>query len=178
MNTKADVRQQVRARLQFPPAVAAEKAARICEEIVHGRAWKSARMVAMFAPHVGEPNIELLIPQAHGRRFCFPRMRGDEVDFLHVLDPSSLVVSRWKIREPLFDPANVVPLDSIDLVLVPGVAFTRAGERLGRGGGFYDRILSSPTLRAVKIGVCFAEQIVDSLPTEAHDVGVDVVVSA
>ena len=59
--------------------------------------------------------------------------------------------------------------DSFDLVLVPGLAFTAEGERLGRGGGFYDRLLSSPGFRAFKVGVCFDRQMRETLPMEPHD---------
>lgn len=64
-----------------------------------------------------------------------------------------------------------------DVVVVPGLAFTAAGDRLGQGGGWYDRFLSQVRSDCTSIGVCFAEQIVDTLPVEAHDVVVDHVVT-
>jgi 5-formyltetrahydrofolate cyclo-ligase len=64
-----------------------------------------------------------------------------------------------------------------DLVVVPGLAFTAAGDRLGQGGGWYDRFLSGIRADCVTVGVCFAEQIVDELPVEAHDVRMDHVVT-
>jgi 5-formyltetrahydrofolate cyclo-ligase len=63
------------------------------------------------------------------------------------------------------------------VILVPGVAFTRAGQRLGRGGGYYDRLLSALPAKAVRLGVCFELQIVDELPSEPHDMRVDGVVT-
>jgi 5-formyltetrahydrofolate cyclo-ligase len=57
-----------------------------------------------------------------------------------------------------------------DVVVVPGLAFTAAGDRLGQGGGWYDRFLARVRIDCTTIGVCFAEQIVDMLPVEAHDV--------
>jgi 5-formyltetrahydrofolate cyclo-ligase len=64
-----------------------------------------------------------------------------------------------------------------DVVIVPGLAFTAAGDRLGQGGGWYDRFLSKVRTDCTTIGVCFAEQIVDGLPVEAHDVTMDHVVT-
>lgn len=64
-----------------------------------------------------------------------------------------------------------------DVVIVPGVAFTVEGDRLGQGGGWYDRYLSQVRADCVTVGVCFAEQVVDELPSEAHDVVVDHVVT-
>ena len=64
-----------------------------------------------------------------------------------------------------------------DVVVVPGLAFTAAGERLGQGGGWYDRYLAQVRVDCVTIGVCFAEQILDTLPVEAHDVTMDHIVT-
>ena len=64
-----------------------------------------------------------------------------------------------------------------DVVVVPGLAFTAAGDRLGQGGGWYDRFLSKVRPDCTTIGVCFAEQIVDELPVEVHDVTMDHVVT-
>ena len=72
--------------------------------------------------------------------------------------------------------ADVEP-DWPDVVVVPGLAFTAAGDRLGQGGGWYDRFLSEVRPDCTSIGVCFAEQIVDTLPVEAHDVVMDHVVT-
>jgi len=64
-----------------------------------------------------------------------------------------------------------------DVVVVPGLAFTAAGDRLGQGGGWYDRYLAQVRSGCTTIGVCFAEQIVDTLPIEAHDITMDHVVT-
>lgn len=64
-----------------------------------------------------------------------------------------------------------------DAVIVPGLAFTAAGDRLGQGGGWYDRFLSEVRADCVSIGVCFVEQLVDALPVEPHDVTMDHVVT-
>jgi 5-formyltetrahydrofolate cyclo-ligase len=57
----------------------------------------------------------------------------------------------------------------IELVVVPGVAFARNGARLGRGGGFYDRLLAHPQLKALRVGLCFEECLAENLPEDAHD---------
>ena len=62
-------------------------------------------------------------------------------------------------------------------MLVPGLAFARDGARLGRGGGFYDRLLAGPQLRARRVGVCFEVQIVEAMPLEEHDQRVDEVLT-
>ena len=83
------------------------------------------------------------------------------------------VAATWGIREP---QGPAVDPSIIDLVIVPGVAFTLDGGRLGHGKAYYDRFL--PLARAVTIGACFDEQLVDELPMEPHDVRLDRVVHA
>ena len=61
------------------------------------------------------------------------------------------------------------PNDSIDTILVPGLGFTQNGERLGRGGGYYDKFLATCKSRTKLIGICFKEQIINNLPREKHD---------
>lgn len=118
------------------------------------------------------PTIDSLT--AAGFRVVLPRVVGDEIVAAAHEPTSALVVGAFGIPEPTGEPVDP---DAIDVVLVPGLAFTRDGRRLGQGGGFYDRFL--PRLRpdCVTIGVCFAEQIVDDLTTEPHDRIVDRVVT-
>ena len=72
------------------------------------------------------------------------------------------------IREPTV--ADVVEPKSVYAWIIPGLAFTRGGKRLGYGGGWYDRFLASAPKGAVKVGVAYSFQIVDDLPAEPHDV--------
>ena len=76
----------------------------------------------------------------------------------------------------ILEPANpVFAPEEIDLILEPGVAFDRSGNRIGRGGGFYDRLL--PQYRAVRAGICFDFQCLESVPAEPHDCKMDLVVT-
>lgn len=94
-------------------------------------------------------------------------------------EPDSTPLIAWAAAE---DKDVAVPEDALDpvwpdVVIVPGVAFTRQGDRLGQGGGWYDRFLAEVRPDCTKVGVAFAEQIVDALPLEPHDVRVDHVVT-
>jgi 5-formyltetrahydrofolate cyclo-ligase len=66
---------------------------------------------------------------------------------------------------------------AVEVVIVPGTAFTAAGDRLGQGGGWYDRFLPRLRVGATTIGVCFAPQLVAELPVESHDVQLDLVIT-
>ena len=132
-----------------------------------------AEKIAVFAGLPDEPDLSALWRRGadpHGLpRFAFPRVEGPELAFYTVGALGDFVLSRWGIAEPDVGRAVSVPPEKIDVVLVPGVAFSRAGQRLGRGKGFYDRLL--PRLRpdVWRVGVAFGIQMVDSLPTERHD---------
>ena len=176
---KAEVRKLVRERLAaLDTESAAAKSAEICAQIAGLPEWHSARTVCLFAPQAHEPDVELLWRERGARTFCYPRVNGVELDLLKIDDPSELQTSRWQLREPIHDPEKLFEPSAIDLLLVPGVAFTRGLLRLGRGGGFYDRLLAREDWRAVSIGICFEEQLLDALPREPHDRPVDRVISA
>ncbi len=83
----------------------------------------------------------------------------------------------WGIREPRPDRCSLAPLDEIDLVIAPGVAFTRNGERLGYGGGYYDQLLARFARRPVVIAAAFDLQMVSGMPLEATDLPVTLVVT-
>jgi 5-formyltetrahydrofolate cyclo-ligase len=178
MITKEELRRSIRAQLQrFTPAEIIQKSTRICEAIAAHPWWRDAGVVCLFAPQPLEPNVDLLWEKISGKRVCYPRVKEQNLDLLFVPSPEALAPSRWNLREPLHAPENLAPLDRIDLLLVPGLAFSRGKGRLGRGGGFYDRLIAQSCLRARKIGVCFDLQLAPELPVEAHDREVDQIVT-
>lgn len=134
--------------------------------------------VALFSPIPTEPNIEPLW-QIVPRRFCYPRVAQGQMEFVAVEKISDLTTSSWHphIREHGLAEAHIVPPAEISAIIVPGLAFTKHGQRLGRGGGYYDRYLASLPPATHKIGVCFSLQIVDSLPIEPHDQKMDLVIT-
>ncbi|HEX4085602.1 MAG TPA: 5-formyltetrahydrofolate cyclo-ligase [Chthoniobacteraceae bacterium] len=138
--------------------------------------WQAAGTVAFYAAQPSEPDLAPLL-DTPGKEFCFPRTAGAALEFHRCHTHDLLRPGPWKLREP--DPAHcpVIPAAGIDLLFIPGLAFTREGGRLGRGGGYYDRFLSRTHPRAVKIGVCFHSQLAPSLPLEMHDLEMDLVVT-
>ena len=159
------------------PDARAEKSARLCEAIATSDAWCNARNVAIFAAQSREPDVELLWMHGAGKTFAYPRIVDSRLDLFRVASLHELAPGAFGVREPSCEIENAVPPGALDLILVPGVAFTRAGERLGRGGGFYDRLLASLPAHVCKIGVCFDSQILHELPVEPHDQRVDFLAS-
>jgi len=111
-----------------------------------------------------------------GRRVVAPRWNGEtyELAVLKGLGPQCLQRGPMGIMEPV--DAEVVSPREVFAWIVPGLAFTRSGRRLGYGGGWYDRFLSDAPKDAVKLGVAYSFQIVEDLPAESHDIPLTAVV--
>ena len=177
MRSKTELRRDTGTILRLPPDVRAEKSARLCEAIAESAAWQAARTIAIFAPQPREPDVEMLWSRAAGKAIAYPRVEEGRLDLYRVDSLYELLPGAFGVREPAADPAHAVSPDALDLILVPGVAFTRDGARLGRGGGFYDRLLASLPAHTCKIGVCFDSQLLPELPVEPHDQHVDFIAS-
>lgn len=136
-------------------------------------AYAAAKVVLAYSARPGEPDTDGLLGRvaADGKQLVLPRLEGTGI--VPACLGGGLMVGAHGILEPTGEPVD--PAD-IDLVVVPGLAFTVDGGRLGRGGGHYDRFLAG--LPVATVGVCFAEQLVDELPLDPHDVRVDVVLAA
>ena len=107
------------------------------------------------------------------KNFYVPVVTGDELVFRPCAPDEDCNISSMGIKEPR--GADFTGLSLIDMIIVPGVAFDRKMNRMGRGKGYYDRFL--PKLKAIKVGVCFDFQLLDSLPYNDHDVKMDMIVS-
>lgn len=106
------------------------------------------------------------------KKFYLPRVNGVNLEVLPY-EESRLELGSFHIEEPTGN--DVTDPRDIELVVVPAVAYDRKGRRLGRGKGFYDRFLQST--KATKIGVGYEFQLVDDLPSEPHDVPMDIVIT-
>lgn len=174
--TKTELRAEMRARLRdFPLRVAASEA--ICSAIRRHQAWSAAGTVCAFFPLPSEPQIASLWETDPARTLCVPRIRDGGVDLIRIDDPTLRRRATWRLDTPEFADAPLVSPAEVDLFLVPGLAFTTRGARLGRGGGYYDRLLARRAPGSLAVGVCFALQVVEALPGEEHDHDVDVVIS-
>ena len=130
-------------------------------------AWVAARTVCAFTALPSEPDV--LTPWPDGKTIILPRVVGSQVS-LHLVDNSEvLVAGSFGILEPA--PNAPVALARADIILVPGLAFDLSGVRLGRGGGFYDRLLTN--FEGLRVGVCFEESVLERIPAEPHDARMD-----
>lgn len=121
-----------------------------------------------FIEYMLRAGVEVVAPRWNGETYELAKLKG--------LDEKNLRLGPMGIREPV--DADVVELKEVSAWIIPGLAFTRGGKRLGYGGGWYDRFLASAPKDAAKIGVAYSFQIVDDFPAEPHDIPLTDVVGA
>ena len=107
------------------------------------------------------------------KNFYLPVIDNDDLSFRKFTSQEALTPASLGILEP--EGENITDYRKVDLIIVPGVAFDRKMNRLGRGKGYYDRFLAK--VSAPKIGICFDFQLMDQIPAEAYDIKMDYIVS-
>ena len=133
--------------------------------------------IAIFSALPGEVDLTDITLRHPERNWVWPRVAGEELQFHLVSHPATqLTTGTFGIREPSLE-LPLIAVHEIDAFLCPGLAFDLRGGRLGRGRGFYDRMLSKARPDAIKVGVCFPWQIVPDTFQEAHDVPMNEVLS-
>ena len=175
---KAALRSMIRARLErISPAVRAVESIALGERLKAQMA--SAHTILFFAPMPDEldvwPVLELSL--ALGTNCALPFFDAEKKIYgtRQIKNVAAdIVAGKFSVREPTAGCAEI-PLDKFDLVLVPGMAFDLQGNRLGRGRGFYDRLLAKTS--GVKCGIGFDFQLLEKIPTEPHDAKVDFILT-
>lgn len=177
---KSIVRREATARVR---AMSAERrkseSERLCALLRVHPFFQAARSILFFASLPAEPDLWPLLSET---------LAGNKMVALPCFDPGNesyqprqvtdlrveILSGKFGIREPA-DSCVAIPTNELDLVLVPGVTFGKDGHRLGRGKGYYDRLLQNFTGR--KIGVAFDEQIVEAVPSAENDVRMDLILT-
>ena len=141
-------------------------------------AWQFAQSILFFAPMPTELDLWPLMTAAiaAGKTIALPRFVPETSSYVacQISSSTHLTTGRFGIREPT-DGCPQIPLNKLDFILVPGLAFDLQGRRLGRGKGFYDRMLAA--VRGKTCGVAFDEQIVRDVPVEPLDISVDCILT-
>jgi len=170
--TKQDIRRQVRALTKAfandPRHTAVSQA--IWSKAEQLPAFSQADCVLLYCALPDEPETQSFIDKWHGKkRIVIPLVTGDTL-ILKEYNPEKMHPGYCNIPEPDDDALTVSP-EEINLAFIPGVAFDTLGTRLGRGKGFYDRLL--PRLACPTIGVCFSFQFQeDPIPADPWDIKV------
>ena len=143
------------------------------------RVANDAHYIMAFWPLPSEPDITWALEDLMRRGKCLsmPWIEGNSITPLSVNDFTTLIHSNLGVYTPDPTKAEELPPEKLDLVIVPGLAFTTSCERLGRGGGYYDRFLSGLPSSSTKVAVAFDVQLLSSIPTEIHDTSVNSIIT-
>ena len=181
-DAKRALRDRVLAARDRLPAATHREASRTIAAALAGRVdFRTAQTVLLTLPFGSEWDTMTLVAAAlaAGKTVALPRVHEGTrmLEACVIADVEREVAPGFRgIREPQAHCAIVMP-ESIDWVLVPGAAFDGEGRRLGYGGGYYDRLLSSLPASTARVAGAFELQVVERVPTATHDLGVDAVVT-
>lgn len=178
-------KEQLRSKLQkclleMADEQRSEKSHRACQNLISTPQFQSASSIMMYLslPHEVDTSEAILHAWQLGKTVAVPkiswqqrRMMAVEINSLETGFPTSAA----GLRNPVM--GMPVPFEEIDLVVTPALGFDRKGNRLGRGGSYYDRFFSDEKFKASKCGFAFTEQVVDSIPVTSGDVPVDFLVT-
>ncbi len=178
---KKELREKLREMLSsLDPAELHDRSFRTCHNLIETPEYQRAEILMVFMSLPTEVNTSPLVHQAwrDRKRVLVPkvsweqrRMMAIEIDSLS----DNMNESQFGIRDPA---AGVpVPIDNIDMVMVPGLGFDATGNRIGRGQGFYDHFLAHEGWHGIACGLAFSEQVVDSVPVVEKDMTMNMLVT-
>lgn len=171
---KNEIRRKIRSlRLMLDEHDKMQAAAEVFSRLESTAAFQLAERILMYHSLPDELNTHQFLSKWNGRkRFYLPRVNGADLEILPY-EETRLELGSFHIEEPTGD--DITDPGEIELVIVPATAYDRKGNRLGRGKGFYDRLLK--TTSATKIGVGYEFQLIDEVPSEPHDVAMDIIIT-
>lgn len=175
---KKELRAQIKAAKKAMTLQQIESLSRdLCKQFLETDAYRNAKTVYGYLPYNQEVRTWFLLEQAlkDGKKVAVPKVYEDEMRFIYLDDLNAVSEGYAGIPEPVAD--EPVAHDPTALVLMPGLAFDRAGHRIGYGGGFYDRFLEAEPNHPT-VALCYHFQMIDHLDAEEHDVPVDEVLWA
>ena len=178
---KAELRRKLMdCLLAIPSEQRSERSRKACRNLVSTEQFQGASTIMMFLslPHEVDTSEAILHAWQLGKAVAVPKISWQQRHMIPVLINSletGFSTGASGLRNPI--AGMPVPFGEIDLVVTPALGFDKKGNRLGRGGSYYDRFFANAELEAERCGFAFAEQIVESIPVTEHDKPVDIIVT-
>ncbi len=172
---KAELRRAIRTlKRQYSKTQLAEMSLEIVEKLLAHPQVRDSHTILLYSPLPDEVDVSSMLDVLRDKRLLLPKVTGDTSMELRLYTGADcLSAGAFGIMEPTGEMFS--DYQSIDLAIVPGMAFDRECHRLGRGKGYYDRLLAQlPDI--YKIGVCFSFQLVEAIPTDANDIPMNEIV--
>jgi len=162
---------EIRNRLNYSEI--SKRSKTIQEFVINSKEFKSAGVVGAYYALGSEVTTELIIERAKilGKKIALPRVEEDNIIFYELSSIKSLIRGRFGILEP----PPYEQMSNIDILIVPGIAFDKKGNRLGYGMGFYDRLLSYEQI--FSIGLAYSFQLLENIPYDKYDKRLDAIAS-
>lgn len=178
---KAELRRELlNCLLAIPSEQRSERSRKACQNLISTEQFQRASTIMMFLslPHEVDTSEAILHAWQLGKAVAVPKISWQQRHMLAV-EINSLETGLSTYSSGLRHPvAGVpVPFEEIDMVVTPGLGFDKKGNRLGRGGCYYDRFFANEELKAARCGFGFAEQLIDSIPVADHDEPVEILVT-
>lgn len=174
MTTKKELRQMLRQQRQ---QYSAAEASAVISHLKENPHFLQARILLLYSALPDEVPTQTLLDElvAEGKTVLLPRVTSDtEMELRRYTSTDDLQAGAFGIMEPT--GKGFTDYETIEVAVVPGMAFDRKGHRLGRGKGYYDRFLTKIP-NTYKIGVCYPSRLLDHMPTDDNDVLMDEVIS-
>lgn len=181
MSNKASLRKDILSkRDSIPPVVKKLKDQAITERLFNLNEFRTAKTIFFFASFRSEVDTFGMIRRAleNGKRVVLPRVEGQNLGLYEIKSLDELAPGYMGIPEPsaLTDERKIT-INDIDVIIIPGAAFDETGNRVGYGGGFYDRLLSELQKPVSVIAPTYEEQVVNVVPAESHDMKVNIIIT-
>jgi 5-formyltetrahydrofolate cyclo-ligase len=182
IRTKKDLRERILTLLrQQKEEERVKKSFIISQKLFQLKSFQQAKTVLFYSAFDGEVHTIDMIKEAQqlGKKIGLPKVNKAHMNIIPILVndlEGDTIHGPFGIREPK-GTDKTLPLDQIDMVIVPGVAFDKSNHRLGRGAGFYDRFLKSLPPSVPTVGLAFDFQVIDHFPKETHDMPVSCVLT-
>ena len=178
---KSTIRASILAqRNAMPRSDITEKSKLIKTRLFSLNEYRRARVILFYVSYGSEVMTHEIIQAcfASGKKVVVPctDAKNGTLSISELRRWDDLGVGAYHIQEPRMECRCEVSLDTVDLIIVPGIAFDCAGHRLGHGMGYYDRLLSE-NVTTIKIALSFELQLVEKIPAEHHDVSVDMIIT-
>lgn len=175
---KSTLRKKIKSlKKQYTPEELQEKSTTICKQIEQHPLFRKAQTILLYHALADEVNTcDILHKYYKEKQLILPVIHEESLELkLYTGDENLIQEEKFGIYEP---KGEIIQPETIELAFIPGMAFDSTGHRLGRGKGYYDRLLGKvQSKRIYKIGVCFDFQMLSEIPCEQHDIIMDEIIS-
>ncbi|MBN1882029.1 MAG: 5-formyltetrahydrofolate cyclo-ligase [Deltaproteobacteria bacterium] len=171
----------IASRQAMPEAERIEKSKAIYRKVIATDPFHESSVIALYSPIRHEVDTECIFHEARRleKTTAYPLVNKahNTLRFFSVDEPDRLIPGTYGIKEPDIHRTPEIAVHELDMIIVPAVLLDEDGFRIGYGGGYYDRLLSDPSVRAYSTAIVYDFQVVERLPRHDHDVPVDCIVT-